>query len=134
LEISEQNRNSEICRSKNNVLAYRFYQNVQRRIDAAKQMAAAAEAESAAEGTAADGQTEPAAAKRRQQEPRQEEITIVLDKERKEQVQYSTDCIVLYYLTFKFGKNKPKKCPKPIRKIGSNFRLLFDFRVLFYIT
>jgi hypothetical protein len=65
-----------MLRSKSNRLAYRFYQNAQRRIEAAKQAAAAGEAaglptDEKKAGTAAGDAS-------------QEEITIVVDRDRKD--------------------------------------------------
>ena len=62
-------------RSKSNVLAYRFYQNVQRRIEATKRSAA----EAAESSTELSGHQTSAS-----KEEKQEEITIILDKDRKD--------------------------------------------------
>jgi hypothetical protein len=66
-----------MLRSKSNRLAYRFYQNAQRRIEAAKQ---AAEAGGEAAGLPTDQQKGGTAAR----EASQEEITIVVDRDRKD--------------------------------------------------
>ncbi len=66
-----------MLRSKSNRLAYRFYQNAQRRIEAAKQAAAAA-------GEAAGLPTDQEKAGTAARETSQEEITIVVDRDRKD--------------------------------------------------
>ena len=67
-----------MCRSKNNVLAYRFFQKVQQRIEAAKQAAETGDDVTESTATAADQRTEPMG----KREPPQEAITIVVDKDR----------------------------------------------------
>jgi hypothetical protein len=69
-----------MLRSKSNRLAYRFYQNAQRRIEAAKQAAAVAAAAGEAAGLPTDQQKGGTAAR----ETSQEEITIVVDRDRKD--------------------------------------------------
>ncbi len=69
-----------MLRSKSNRLAYRFYQNAQRRIEAAKQAAAVAAAAGEAAGLPTDQQKAGTSAR----DTSQEEITIVVDRDRKD--------------------------------------------------
>jgi hypothetical protein len=77
-----------MLRSKSNRLAYRFYQNAQRRIEAAKQAAAVAAAAGEAAGLPTDQQKAGTAAK----ETSQEEITIVVDRDRKDKERPAVFC------------------------------------------
>jgi hypothetical protein len=64
------------------VLAYRFYQKVQRRIEAAKSLAAEESTAAAAASETTDHETKPKSAK----DVPQEEIRIVVDKDRRGKV------------------------------------------------
>jgi hypothetical protein len=77
-----------MLRSKSNRLAYRFYQNAQRRIEAAKQAAAVAAAAGEAAGLPTDQQKGGTAAR----ETSQEEITIVVDRDRKDKERPAVFC------------------------------------------
>ena len=77
-----------MLRSKSNRLAYRFYQNAQRRIEAAKQAAAAAAAAGEAAGLPTDQQKAGTAGK----DTSQEEITIVVDRDRKDKERPAVFC------------------------------------------